>query len=128
MVQGELADGFGVDLDQAPEVFILAAEPPNNLVGIVAAAGCPGPRRGGGLITCSLAEVIDQMPVVAVEGSVRDAQASLDSGHSGRAAVVGGQGEDTRHDDADLVVGGRDRLMCPPAAAGRWLPERRSAR
>src|SRR5260370_18886725 len=109
MVQRELADGFSVDLDEAPEVFVLPAEPPYDRegVGVFAAAVCPGPLRSGGLVACSLAEVIDQMPVVAVEGGVRDPQGSLDRGHGGLASIVGGLSEDTRHDGADLVIVGQ---------------------
>src|SRR6266704_517838 len=83
VVQRELADGFGVDLDETPEVFVLPAEPLYDLVWVFAAADCPGLLRGDGLVVCPLAEILDQVPVVAVEGGVRDAQRPLDSGHGG---------------------------------------------
>src|SRR6266567_8481070 len=107
VVQRELADGLGVDLDEAPEVFVFPAEPLYSLVGVFAAAGCPGPLHGGGLVVRPLAEVVDQVPVVAVEGGMRDAQCPLDSGHGGLVAVRGGLGEDTCHDGVDLVIGGQ---------------------
>jgi hypothetical protein len=55
----------------------------------------------------ALAELVDQVPVVAVEGGVRDAQGPLDSGHGGLAAGFGGLGEDTGHNGVDLVIGGQ---------------------
>jgi hypothetical protein len=36
VVEGELADGFGVDLEQPPEVFVVSAEPLDDLVGVLA--------------------------------------------------------------------------------------------
>jgi hypothetical protein len=70
VIQGELAYGFGVDPDEAPEIFVLPAEPLYGLVGVFAAAGGPDPLRGGSLVVRSLAEVLYQVPVVAVEGGV----------------------------------------------------------
>jgi len=90
VVQGELADGFGVDLDETPEVFVLPVEPPYDLLRVFAAADCPGPLPGGSLVVGALAELVDQVPVVAVEGGMRDAQGPLDSGHGGLAAGFGG--------------------------------------
>ena len=59
MVQRELADGFGVDLDEAAEVFVLRAEPLYDLVGVFAAADCPGPLHGGSLAVGALAQLVD---------------------------------------------------------------------
>src|SRR5260221_1376741 len=107
VVQRELADGFGVDLHEAPEVFVLPAKPLYDPVWLFAAADCAGLLRGGGLVARPLTEILDQVPVVAVEGRVRDAQCPFHRGHGGLAAGLGGLGEDTRHSGTDLVLGGQ---------------------
>ena len=78
VVQGERADGFGVDLDEAPEVFVFQAEPLYDLLRDGARADRLS-SFGGGVLLCAWAEeVVDKVPVVAVEGGVRDIQRSFD--------------------------------------------------
>src|SRR5436190_1840921 len=87
--QGNVDPGLGVDLDEPAEILVFPAEPPHDLAGVVARADRPGRSGGASLLPGALAEVLDQVPVVAVEGGVRDAQCPLDRGHGGSAPVLG---------------------------------------